>query len=65
MEFSAYGRPLDMVTSFRYLGRLISAAEDHWTEVVSNLSQTRSVWKRMKIILIREGGRSTGVHILF
>ena len=44
-----------MVTSFRYLGRLISAAEDHWTELVRKLSQTRSVWKRMTIILIREG----------
>ena len=26
--FSAYGRPLYMVTSFRYLGRVILAAND-------------------------------------
>ena len=41
--FSAYGHPLDMVTSFWYLGRVISAADDDWPAVVSNLSQERVV----------------------
>ena len=36
-EFSAYGRPLEMVTSFRYLGRVILAAENDWPAVVRNL----------------------------
>ena len=49
--FRAYGLPLEMVTSFRYLGQLISAADDDWKEVVSNLSRAREVWKRMKRIL--------------
>ena len=35
--FSAYGRPLEIVTSFRYLGRVISAADDNWMVVVWNL----------------------------
>ena len=35
--FSVYGRPLDVVTSFKYLGQLISAADDDWPEVVRNL----------------------------
>ena len=53
--FSTYGCPLDMVTSFRYLGRVILAADDDWPVVVRNLSQARSVWRRMTRILIREG----------
>ena len=28
-DFSAYGRPLEMVTSFKYLGRVISASDDN------------------------------------
>ena len=34
---------------------MVLAAEDDWLEVVSNLSQAMAVWKRMTIILIREG----------
>ena len=53
--FSAYGRPLEMVTSFRYLGWVISAADDDWPAVVRNLSRARAMWKRMTRILSREG----------
>ena len=53
--FSAYGIPLETVTSFRCLGRVISAAENNYTEIVSNLSRARAVRKRTTIILIREG----------
>ena len=35
--FGAYGSPLDMVISFKYLGRVISAADDDWTAVVQKL----------------------------
>ena len=42
-SFSAYGRPLEMVTSFIYLGRVILAADYDWPEVVSNLSRLRVV----------------------
>ena len=49
------GPPLEMMTSFRYLGQVISAADNDWTSVVRNLSQARVVWKRMTIILSREG----------
>ena len=42
--FRAYGRLLDMVTSFQYLGRVISAAGD---AVVRNLTRVRAVWKRI------------------
>ena len=44
-----------MVISFRYLGRVILAADDDWLAVVRNLSRSRAVWKRMTIVFSREG----------
>ena len=52
-SFSTYGRPLEMVTSFIYLGWLISETKDDWPEMVRNLSRERAVWKRMTQILSR------------
>ena len=52
---SAYGCPMDMVNSFRYLGQVISATDNDWTAVVNNLSRARAVWGRMTRILSREG----------
>ena len=53
-----------MVTSSRYLGRVISAADVDWPAVVLNLAQARAVWRRMARILIREGARPR-VYIFF
>ena len=44
-----------MATSFRYLGRVIYMAYDHWLAVVWNLAKSRTVWRRMTRILSREG----------
>ena len=54
-SFRDYGRPLEMVTSFRYLGRVILAADNDWPAVVRDLARARAVWKRMTRILSREG----------
>ena len=54
-KFSAYRHPLEMVNSFRYLGRVISAADEDWPKVVRNLAKVREVWNRMPRILSREG----------
>ena len=54
-DFSAYGIPLEMVTSFKYLGRVISAADGDWPAVVKNLARARNFWSRMSRILSREG----------
>ena len=43
--FSAYGSPLEMVPSFKYLGRVLLAADDDWTLVIHNLLKTRTVWQ--------------------
>ena len=44
-----------MMTSCRYLRRLISALDDDLLVVVRNLAKVRVVWQRMTRILIREG----------
>ena len=51
----AYGRPLKMVNSLKYLGRVILATDDDWLAAMKNLSRSRKVWGRMLRILSREG----------
>ena len=51
----AYGRPLEIFTSFQYMGQFILEDDDYWPAVVRNLSRVRMVWKRMTIILSMEG----------
>ena len=57
MAFSAYGIPLEVVPSFKYLGRLLSAADDDWSSVIRNLTKAQVVWWIMSSILSREGAR--------
>ena len=52
--FIAYGPPLEMVTSLRYLGRVILEVDNDWPAVVRNLAKARSVWRRTTSILSRE-----------
>ena len=37
VAFEAYGKPLEMVTEFKYLGRVLTASDDYWLAVVANL----------------------------
>ena len=53
-----------MVTSFKYLGRVILAADD-MTAVVKNLSRARKVWSRMSRILSREGAAPRVFRLFF
>ena len=54
-DFSAYGRPLKIMTPFKYLGRVLSAAFDEWLVMVRNIVKSQTVWQRMLRILSREG----------
>ena len=54
-----------MVTSFRYLGRVISAADGNWTAAVRNLTKARAEWRRMTRICIREGAETQVSEFLF
>ena len=53
--FSTYECPLQMVNSFRYLRRVISAADNDWLLLLNNLFRARAVWRRTTRILGREG----------
>ena len=44
-----------MVTSFKYLGRVILETEDDWPSLVRNLAWANTVWRRILRVLIREG----------
>ena len=43
VDFQAYGRPLDLVPEFKYLGRMLTASDNNWTVVVVNLRKARGV----------------------
>ena len=53
--FQAYGAPLENVTSFKYMGRVMTVGDDYWPKVVGNLQKVRKIWGQISRILIREG----------
>ena len=55
VAFQAYGRPLYMVTVFKYLGRVLNALYDDCPEVVKNLYKNRIRWAQLYRILVWEG----------
>ena len=63
--FNAYGRPLDMVTSFKYLGQVISAVDDDFLVLVTNMDKVWAVWQRLMSIISREGAAPRGSEFFF
>ena len=53
--FEAYVEPLENVTTFRYMGRVLTAVDDDWIAVVGNLGKAQKSWERLSRILIWEG----------
>ena len=53
--FEVYGKQLNTVPSFKYLGRILTAGDDDWTAVAGNLGKARKSWGRLQQILSREG----------
>ena len=41
MDFEAYGKQLEAMPSFKYLGRILTAADDDWPAVAGNLGKAR------------------------
>ena len=41
ISFQAYDEPLENVTSFRYLERVLTVGDDDWPEVTGNLHKAR------------------------
>ena len=55
MAITAYRTPLDPVTSFKYLGRLLLVVYNDCTLVVHNLWRAQHKWERMSRVFSREG----------
>ena len=53
--FEAYGKLLETVSIFNYLGRVMTAVDDDWPSVAGNLVKARKSWGRLLRILSREG----------
>ena len=49
------GTPLSPVTSFKYLGGIITAADVDWTEVVRNLRKASRKWALLTRLMVIEG----------
>ena len=54
-DFEAYGAPIESVSEFKYLGRILTATDDDWTAVVGNLRKARRSWGRLSRVLSRKG----------
>ena len=45
--FQAYGEPLDNVTAFKYMGRVLTAGENNCKTVAGKLLKLRKSWVLM------------------
>ena len=54
MTFQSYGIPLELVTKFKYLGRVFTASHDNWPAVVPNIWKSWSIWACFPRIFGRE-----------
>ena len=52
--FKACGEPMDAVSEFRYLRRLLTATDDDWPVVDGNIKKSRRKWGRLARVLGRE-----------
>ena len=55
MAFDFYGKQIESVPRFTYLGRVMTAGDDDWPAVAGDLAKARKSWGRLQGILRREG----------
>ena len=63
--FQAYGIPLNLVTFFNCLGRIMTALDDDWLAVVGNMWKLRKSRAQLSRILGREGANPRMSGIFF
>ena len=51
--FQAYVRSLATVTLFKYLGQVLTAADENCPEVFGNLRKARKIWEWMERVLVQ------------
>ena len=52
--FHAYGKPIEAVSEFRYLRRLLTATGDDWPAVAGNIRKARVSWGRLVRVMGRK-----------
>ena len=57
MAFKVYGKQIQTVPRFKYLGRILTEGDDDWPAVAGNLEKARKSWGRLQGILSREGAK--------
>ena len=50
-SFKAYGIPLKTVTSFKYLGQVLTSADKDWLAVAGSVQKTWKNWAQLERIL--------------
>ena len=55
LAFHAYRKPMEAMSECRYLGRLLMATDDEWTEMTGNIRKAWVSWGRLVRVLGREG----------
>ena len=40
-DFEAYGAPIELMSEFKYMGRILTAKDDDWPEVIGYLRRAR------------------------
>ena len=65
MAFEAYGKQLEVVHSFKYLGRIMTVGYDDWPAVAGNLMKARKSWGQLKRILSMEGADKRKIGDVF
>ena len=53
MAFEVYGKQIQSVPRFKYLGRILTEGDDDWPAVAGNLAKARKSWGRLQEILSR------------
>ena len=44
VALTSYGRPLTAVSSFKFLGQVLSESDDNWLVVIQNFWRARQKW---------------------
>ena len=55
MAFQTYRQLLEAVTSFKYLGSVLTESDNYWLAVVNNVKLVSKKWARFYRILGQEG----------
>ena len=68
MAFKAYGKQLEAVPSFKYLGRIMTAGDDDWPAVAGELGRAEANTEQGRggqenIGEFFQGGSSTGADV--